>query len=269
MDDVTWVVNEWDIFLFLPIFSRWTLGKCASSSNRIKLLLAKVSKLIRFLVVNINIKESWLCSWKSALLVQFLRSQHLISSADKQTWHLPFQYNRAQMSRSESSGRRWRTSLVSVLCHYRPGLRLRFYNESALLAGTRGTDLTWEWAQLFTVWKIKWGLFDSPAWLKACRNIPNILNPALGVMRRKRIRSFRMQVRLGSDRLSRMCALSLASLLALNGRYCGDQGLWVTDGGWVTSAVVNATKCVNLSHKYKELKGCTQGQSRETWPTTC
>lgn len=137
-------------------------------------------------------------------------------------WHLPFRYNSVQMWRSESSRRRWRTSLVSVSCHYRPGRRLCSYNESALLAGTRGTGLTWEWAQLFTARKIKWGLFDSTAWLKACRNIPNILNPALGVMRRKRIASFRMQVRLGSDRLSRMCALSLASLLALNGRYCGD-----------------------------------------------
>lgn len=127
------------------------------------------------------------------------------------------QHNSTEMQRSESSGRRWATSLFSIFRHYHPGLRLCSFRQ--LLAGTRVTGLTWECTQLFTARKFKWGLF---AWLTACRNISNILNPVLGVMQRKRMTSFRMQVRLGSDRLSRMCALSLGPLLSLNARCCGD-----------------------------------------------
>lgn len=101
------------------------------SPYRINLLLANVNKLIGVLVVKIKITESWFCSWKSVLFVQSLMYPCLISSADNNSDICRFNTS-AQMSRSERSGRRWRTSLVSVLCHYRPRLRLCFYNESAL-----------------------------------------------------------------------------------------------------------------------------------------
>lgn len=105
----------------------------------------------------------------------------------------------------------------------------------------------------------------SAARLKACRNIENILNPVLGVTQRNWITSCRMQVRLQSDRLSGTSALSSRSPPPpLNHRYCGDWGLWVTDGGWVTSAIVNGSRRVNPSQTYKELKGCTRGQGHMT-----
>lgn len=71
-----------------------------------------------------------------------------------------------------------------------------------------------------------------------------------------------MQVRLWSDWLSRMCALSLGPLPSLSNCYCGDWGLWVTNGRWVTSAIVSGTRRVNPSYEYKELKGCTHGQGK-------
>lgn len=170
-----------------------------------------------------------------------------------QFWHLPIQPNSTQMSRSAAGGG----------------------GEQSLLAPsvviTRGSDCTFIMSLLFSAascWdssncpyvrtdsithsskvEIR-AVWPSAARATACRNTKNILSPVLGVTQRNWKTSCRMQVRLWSDRLWGMCALSPGPLPSRNDCCVGDWGFWVTDGGWATSAIVNSSRRGNPSHIY-------------------
>lgn len=124
------------------------------------------------------------------------------------------------------------------------------------------TDNAWERSQLFTAQKCKWVVFKLVIHGWRLVKYIYISLPQFSSECDTRKSAIKRDAGGRWGWLVTGCALSIGPFFSPDPCYCGDSGLLVTDGCWGVSAVVKSTKCVNHSHRYKELKGYTRGQKK-------